>query len=82
MRQDAGIGTSESSAPQSGARALVEQLATRSQACLLTHLAPAYLSEAFLASRLDGAHGHPFGTLPSDLIEASADAKPVRALPV
>jgi putative acyl-CoA dehydrogenase len=61
-------------AGQSGARALVEQLATTLQACLLTRYAPAYLAEAFVASRLDGAHGHTFGTLPADLVNASAGA--------
>jgi putative acyl-CoA dehydrogenase len=59
---------------QFGARALVEQLATTLQACLLTRYAPAYLAEAFVASRLDGAHGHTFGTLPTDLVNASAGA--------
>jgi putative acyl-CoA dehydrogenase len=68
----AAAGTPESSAAQSGARALVEQLATTLQACLLTRFAPAYLSEAFVASRLDGAHGHTFGTLPSSIVNASA----------
>jgi putative acyl-CoA dehydrogenase len=66
------VAASDSSGPQSGARALVEQLATTLQACLLTRFAPAYLSEAFVASHLGGAHGHTFGTLPSDLVEASA----------
>ena len=59
---------------QSGARALVEQLATTLQACLLTRYAPAYVAEAFVATRLDGAHGHTFGTLPTDLVNASAGA--------
>jgi putative acyl-CoA dehydrogenase len=59
---------------QSGARRLVELLATTLQACLLTRYAPAYLAEAFVASRLDGAHGHTFGTLPTDLVNASAGA--------
>ena len=57
---------------QTGARVLVEQLATTLQASLLTRFAPAYLAEAFVATRLDGAHGHSFGTLPGDLVEASA----------
>jgi putative acyl-CoA dehydrogenase len=59
-------------AEQCGARALVEQLATTLQACLLTRFAPADVSEAFLTSRIDGAHGHTFGTLPRDLVGASA----------
>jgi putative acyl-CoA dehydrogenase len=56
------------------ARALVEQLATTLQACLLTQYSPGYLAEAFVASRLDGAHGHTFGTLPAGLVNASAGA--------
>ena len=63
---------SNPSAGQVGARAFVEQLATTLQASLLTRFAPAYVSEAFVASRLGGAHGHTFGTLPSDLVEAWA----------
>ena len=57
---------------QSGARAFVEQLATTLQATLLTRFAPAYVSEAFVVSRLGGAHGHTFGTLPSELVAAAA----------
>ena len=57
---------------QSGARAFVEQLATTLQATLLTRFAPAYVSDAFVASRLGGAHGHTFGTLPSELVAAAA----------
>jgi len=57
---------------QRGARALVEQLATTLQACLLTRLAPAYLAEAFVVSRLGQGHGHTFGTLPADLVNASS----------
>ena len=67
-----GAGVDGSAAAQTGARALVEQLATTLQACLLTRFAPAYLSEAFVASRLDAGHGHTFGTLPSDLVDACA----------
>jgi len=77
----AAVGSPDPSATQSGARALVEQLATTLQACLLTRFAPAYLAEAFVASRLDGAHGHMFGTLPSDLADASAGAVIERAFP-
>jgi len=69
-------------AAQSGARALVEQLATTLQACLLTRFAPAYLSEAFVASRLNGSHGHTFGTLRSDLVDASAGLVIERAFPL
>ena len=64
--------STDPAAAQTGARALVEHLATTLQACLLTRFAPAYLSEAFVASRLDAGHGHTFGTLPSDLVDACA----------
>jgi putative acyl-CoA dehydrogenase len=74
-------GSSGPTAAQSGARALVEQLATTLQACLLTRFAPSYVSEAFIASRLDGSHGHTFGTLPADLVEASAGMVIERAFP-
>ena len=59
------------SAAQSGARVLIEQLATTLQASLLTRFAPAFVAEAFVASRLGGAHGHTFGTLPTDMVEVS-----------
>ena len=72
---------SDISAAQSGARALIEQLATTLQASLLTRFAPAYVSEAFIASRLAGAHGHTFGTMPADLVEASAGTVIERAFP-
>ncbi len=74
-------GSSGPTAAQSGARALVEQLATTLQACLLTRFAPSYVSEAFIASRLGGSHGHTFGTLPGDLVEASAERVIERAFP-
>ena len=46
------------------ARHVVEQLALGLQASLLVRHAPAAVSEAFVASRLGGAHGQAFGTLP------------------
>jgi putative acyl-CoA dehydrogenase len=69
------------SAAQSGARTFAEQLATTLQASLLTRFAPAYLSEAFVASRLGGAHGHTFGTLRSELVDASAGRVIERSFP-
>jgi putative acyl-CoA dehydrogenase len=69
------------SAAQSGARTFAEQFATTLQASLLTRFAPAYLSEAFVASRLGGAHGHTFGTLPNELVEASASRVIERSFP-
>jgi len=74
-------GSFETSGAQSGARAFVEQLATTLQASLLTRFAPAYLAEAFVASRLGGAHGHTFGTLPSDMVDASAGKVIERSFP-
>ena len=71
----------DQSAAQSGARAFAEQLATTLQASLLTRFAPAYLSEAFVASRLGGAHGHTFGTLPNELVDASAGKVIERSFP-
>jgi putative acyl-CoA dehydrogenase len=67
---------------QLGARRLVEQLATTLQACLLTRYAPAYLAEAFVASRLEGAHGNTFGTLRSDIVEAAAGLVIERTFPL
>jgi len=73
--------SSDPLATQTGARALVEQLATTLQACLLTRFAPSYLSDAFVASRLGGAHGHTFGTLPHDVVTASAARLIERSFP-
>ena len=74
--------STDPSAGQCGARALVEQLATTLQACLLTRFAPAYVAEAFVASRLDRAHGHTFGTLSSARVDASAGAVIERTFPL
>jgi hypothetical protein len=73
--------SSDHSAAQISARAFVEQLATTMQASLLARFAPAYVSEAFVASRLAGAHGHTFGTMPGDLVEASAGKVIERSFP-
>jgi putative acyl-CoA dehydrogenase len=69
------------SAVQAGARGFVEQLATTLQASLLARFAPAYVSETFVASRLGGAHGHTYGTLPGDLVHSSAGAVIERSFP-
>ena len=50
-----------------GARRLVEDLALVLQASLVVLHSPAPVAEAFLASRLGGAHGRSFGTLGADL---------------
>ncbi len=78
----AAVDSPDPSAVQSGARALVEHLATTLQACLLTRFAPEYVSEAFVATRLDGSHGHLFGTLPSTMVDASAGAVIERTFPL
>ncbi|HEY4280636.1 MAG TPA: acyl-CoA dehydrogenase family protein [Conexibacter sp.] len=46
------------------ARRLVEAMALALQGSLLVRHAPAAVSEAFLASRIDHDHGNAFGTLP------------------
>jgi putative acyl-CoA dehydrogenase len=74
-------GASDPSAAQSGARALVEQLATTLQASLLMRYAPAYVSETFVASRLGGAHGHTFGTLTGGVVDSCAGRVIERAFP-
>jgi putative acyl-CoA dehydrogenase len=67
------------SEPQFGARRLVEDLALALQGSLLVRHAPAPVSDAFCAARLDGGSGRVYGTLP-----ASVDARAIieRALPV
>ncbi|TWT10164.1 acyl-CoA dehydrogenase family protein [Reyranella sp. CPCC 100927] len=59
------------------ARRLVERLALALQGALMVRHAPAFVAEAFLASRLDGDHGQAFGTLPpgidTDAIVSRAD---------
>jgi putative acyl-CoA dehydrogenase len=57
---------------QAGARGIVETLAITLQASLLAQYAPAEVTDAFVASRLEGAHGHTFGTLGASAVTASA----------
>ena len=49
------------------ARQVVERMAFALQGSLLVRHAPAAVADAFCASRLDGAWGHAFGTLPAGL---------------
>jgi putative acyl-CoA dehydrogenase len=49
---------------ESEARRFTEQIAIALQASLLVRFSPAALSDAFLASRLEGDWGRAFGTLP------------------
>ncbi|MGA8978081.1 MAG: acyl-CoA dehydrogenase family protein, partial [Pedococcus sp.] len=55
-----------------GARRVVELLAITLQASLLAQYAPTVVADAFIASRLGGAHGITFGTLDAGLSTASA----------
>ena len=61
------------------ARWLVERLALALQAALLLRTGHTDIAETFCASRLAGAHGYAFGTLPAgaavtSLIERAAPA--------
>jgi putative acyl-CoA dehydrogenase len=49
------------------ARRVVEKLAILMQGSLLLRHAPAYVADAFAASRLSGDHGAALGTLPANL---------------
>jgi len=71
LTQVRGVLTSDPSVAQAGARRLVEDLALVLQASLVVRHCPAPVAEAFVASRLGGAAGHTFGTLPPDLVGAS-----------
>lgn len=51
-------------ASESQARALSERMAVLWQAALLVAHAPASVGDAFLSSRIEGAMGRTFGTLP------------------
>lgn len=65
-----------------GARRVVEQLAMTLQASLLVQHAPQEVADAFVASRLGGAHGATFGTLDADLATSTARSIVDRAWPV
>jgi putative acyl-CoA dehydrogenase len=52
---------------EAAARHLAERLVLALQAALLVRFAPAPIADAFCASRLEGAHGGAFGTLPAGL---------------
>jgi putative acyl-CoA dehydrogenase len=64
---DAALRTLPLAADQAEARVLSERLALLLSASLLLRSAPAELSALFCASRLGGAHGLAFGTLPADV---------------
>ncbi|MFI6547816.1 acyl-CoA dehydrogenase family protein [Streptomyces prunicolor] len=70
--------TGLSTATETGARRLVEQMALALHASLLVRHAPAAVADAFCATRLGGDWGHAFGTLPDS---ADLDTILARALP-
>jgi putative acyl-CoA dehydrogenase len=76
--RDAFTGLTDSQEAEFGARRLVERMAVLLQGSLLLRYAPHAVADAFCASRLAGAGGATFGTLPSAI-----DAKPIveRATP-
>jgi putative acyl-CoA dehydrogenase len=67
---------------QFGARRTVEHLATTLQAALLAQYSPTDVTDAFVATRLAGAHGATFGTLDAALAARSARRIVERALPI
>jgi putative acyl-CoA dehydrogenase len=57
---------------QASARRVVERLALTLQASLMAQFAPTEVADAFIASRLGGAHGSTFGTLDARVSAAHA----------
>jgi putative acyl-CoA dehydrogenase len=55
--------TLERDVPEDQARLFAERLALALQASLLVRFSPPDIADAFIASRLEGHHGHVFGTL-------------------
>ena len=49
--------------PEEQARRFAERIALALQASLLVRFSPPDIADAFIASRLEGDHGHVFGTL-------------------
>jgi putative acyl-CoA dehydrogenase len=49
--------------PEDQARSFAERIALALQASLLVRFSPSDMADAFIASRLEGDHGHVFGTL-------------------
>ncbi len=75
----AAVRTAAATPVPTGARRLVERLATTLQASLLVRHAPADVADAFVGSRLAGDHGATFGTLGEDAVGAAAPALLARA---
>jgi len=59
-------GGARAAAPEAEARRLAERIALALQGALLVRHAPPAVADAFCASRLGGAGGRAFGTLPGD----------------
>jgi putative acyl-CoA dehydrogenase len=55
----------EANVPEEHARLFAERLALALQASLLARFSLPEIADAFIASRLEGNHGHAFGTLKS-----------------
>ena len=72
-RRWTGSGKELVSVEEAGARRLVELMALVLQGSLLVRHSPAYVADAFCASRLgdDAGWGHAFGTLPPGLDTAA-----------
>jgi putative acyl-CoA dehydrogenase len=58
------LGSVRGDVAESDARRLAERIAIALQASLLVRFCPAAISDAFVASRLEGDWGRAFGTLP------------------
>lgn len=69
---------SEGSALETQARRIAQDLVLLVQGSLMLRHAPADMADAFLATRLDAAHGRVFGTLPAHAVK---DAWLTRAWP-
>lgn len=77
----AGLRTNLAAPTEVGARRLVERMAVTLQAALLVRHGTSSVADAFVRTRLEGAGGHAFGTLPggADLSGILARAHPVLA---
>ncbi|HEU4912624.1 MAG TPA: acyl-CoA dehydrogenase family protein, partial [Actinomycetes bacterium] len=69
------LGKELTTVDEGSARRLVELMALTLQGSLLVRYSPAYVVDAFAASRLDGGWGHAHGTLPPGLDTAAVAAR-------
>jgi len=65
LRRDIGELTKNPAALESQARMIVERLALALAASLFVRYSEPFMAEAYIASRISGAHGYAFGTLPT-----------------